>query len=91
MLFEVMGTLGSLIVCLSVFPQIAKTFRSKKVDDISISYLSSLMAGITLTTVYALHVGDPVFVFGSILSVASTGILIVLWLRYKRPGMDHRA
>ncbi len=91
MLFELMGTLGSLIVCLSVFPQIAKTVRTKKVDDINISYLIILMAGITLTTVYALHIGDPVFVFGSILSVASTGILIVLWLRYKGPGMDNRA
>jgi uncharacterized protein with PQ loop repeat len=90
MLFEVMGTIGSLIVCLSVFPQIAKTIQTKKVDDISIAYLSILMAGILLTTVYALHIGDPVFVFGSLLSVASTGLLIGLWLRYTRPGLENR-
>jgi MtN3 and saliva related transmembrane protein len=88
MLFELMGTIGSLIVCMSAFPQIAKTYRTKKADDISISYLLILMAGITLMTVYALHIGDPVFIFGNILSVASTGILIFLWLRYRGPGMD---
>lgn len=82
MLFELTGTIGSLIVCMSAFPQIVKTYRTKKADDISLSYLLILMAGITLMTVYALHIGDPVFILGNILSVASTGILIFLWLRY---------
>ena len=88
MLFELTGTIGSLIVCMSAFPQIIKTLRTKKADDISISYLIILMAGITLITVYAFHIGDIVFILGNILSVVSTGILIVLRLRYGGSGVD---
>lgn len=82
-MFELMGTVGSLIICISALPQIMKTYRTKKADDISISYLMTLMSGMTLTMIYSLYVGDLVFIFGNSLSVLSTGVLIFLCLRYR--------
>jgi len=82
-MFEIMGTVGSLIICISSLPQILKTYRTKKADDISISYLIILMVGMTLMMIYALHNGDPIFIFGNSLSVLSTGVLIFLCLRYR--------
>jgi MtN3 and saliva related transmembrane protein len=86
MLIELAGILGSLIVCASAVPQIAKTLTTRRAGDISLAYLIVLMAGIALLTLYALHIGDPVFVFSNLLSVASTGILIALRLRFAGPG-----
>lgn len=83
MMFGLIGTVGSLILCISALPQIMKTYRTKKADDISISYLMTLMSGMTLTTIYSLYVGDLVFIFGNSLSVLSTGVLIFLCLQYK--------
>lgn len=82
-MFEIMGTIGSLIICISALPQIIKTYRTKKADDISISYLIILMSGMALMMIYSLHVGDLVFIFGNALSVLTTGILIFLCLRYR--------
>lgn len=82
-MFEIMGTIGSLIICISALPQIVKTYRTKKANDISISYLIILMSGMTLTMIYSLYVGDLVFIFGNSLSVLTTGVLIFLCLRYR--------
>lgn len=78
----VIDTLGFLIACLSALPQVARTYRTKKAEDISIPSLIVLQTGTCLTTVYAIHVGDLVFISGSILSIASTGVLILLWFKY---------
>jgi len=86
-MFEIMGTIGSLIICISTLPQIVKTYRTKKANDLSISYLIILMFGMTLMTIYSFHVGDPIFIFGNSLSVLSTGVLIFLCLRYRSQFM----
>ena len=86
-MFEIMGTIGSLIICISSLPQIVKTYRTKKADDLSISYLIILMFGMTLMMIYSLHNGDPVFIFGNSLSVLSTGVLIFLCFRYRSQFM----
>ena len=81
--FEVVGTTGSLIVCASAIPQAVKTYRIKRSRDLSIVYLSVLMLGIGLLQSYSLYVRDFVFILGNTLSMLSTGLLIVLWFRYR--------
>jgi MtN3 and saliva related transmembrane protein len=83
LLFEFMGTMGSVIVCISTLPQIIKTYRTKRADDFSILYLFSLMTGMVIMD-YSVYVYDPVFIIGNGLSLFSTGLLIVLWFRYRR-------
>jgi len=86
-MFEIMGLIGSLTLCISALPQIVKTYRTKKADDLSISYLIILMLGMALMMIYSLHLGDPIFIFGNSLSVLSTGVLIFLCLRYRSQFM----
>jgi len=86
-MFEIMGLIGSLTLCISALPQIVKTYRTKKADDLSISYLIILMLGMALMMIYSLHIGDPIFIFGNSLSVLSTGVLIFLCLRYRSQFM----
>ena len=81
-IFEMMGTMGSLIMCASAVPQIWKTYRTKCTDGLSGSYLGTLMLGMSLIMVYALYVKNMVFILGNGLSLALTGILVGLWFRY---------
>lgn len=82
-IFEILGITGSLIVSASVIPQIIKTYKTKKADDLSILYLGILTTGMVMITLYSLYVGNLIFILGNIWSVASTGILIVLCYRYR--------
>ena len=81
--FEIIGTTGALIICASAIPQVVKTYRLKRSRDLSIVYLSVLMLGMGLLQSYSVYVRDFVFIFGNTLSMFSTGLLIVLWFRYR--------
>lgn len=81
-IFEFLGITGSLIICASIIPQVVKTYRTKSARDLSITYLSTLMIGIILLTVYSIHIRDLVFIFGNTLSILSVSLLMILWKRY---------
>ncbi len=81
--FEIIGITGSLIICASAIPQVVKTCRVKRSRDLSIVYLTVLMLGMGLLQSYSVYVRDFVFIFGNTLSMLSTGLLIVLWFKYR--------
>jgi MtN3 and saliva related transmembrane protein len=82
-IFEMLGMTGSLIICASAVPQVVKTYRLKRSRDLSIVYLAVLIVGMALLQAYSVYVRDFVFIFGNTLSMFSTGLLIVLWFRYR--------
>ena len=84
LIFEILGTVGSLILCASAIPQIVKTYRTKSSDDLSILYLITLIFGLMLLMVYSIYVRDFVFIFGNTLALSSTGAMIFLWFKYKK-------
>ncbi len=83
LIFEILGTAGSLILCASAIPQIVKTYRTKSSGDLSIVYLATLMFGLMLLMVYSLYVRDFVFIFGNTLALSSTGVMILFWFKYR--------
>jgi MtN3 and saliva related transmembrane protein len=84
LIFEILGIVGSLILCVSAIPQIVKTYRTKSSGDLSILYLATLMLGLILLMVYSIYVKDFVFIFGNTLALSSTGVMILFWFKYKK-------
>ena len=82
-LFEILGTTGCLVICASAIPQVIKTYRTKSSGDLSIMYLAVLLFGMVLLQGYSLYIMDFVFIFGNTLSMITTGLLIMLWFRYR--------
>ena len=82
-LFEIVGTTGSTIMCASSLPQLIKTYRTKCITGLSGTYLAILMIGMLFILSYALYVKNIVFIFGNSLSLTLTGLLVVMWFRYK--------
>ena len=83
LIFELLGIVGSLILCVSAIPQIVKTYRTKSSGDLSIIYLATLMFGLILLMVYSIYVKDFVFIFGNTLAISSTGVMILFWFKYR--------
>ena len=81
-IYELMGTTGSLILCVSAVPQIVKTYRMKCAVGLSGSYLVILMIGMSLIQLYAMHIRDMVFIWGNGMALGLTGILLGLWCQY---------
>jgi len=83
-MFELMGMAGSLILCFSAIPQIVKTYRTKQVGDLSICYLGILMLGISLVMLYSFYIMNLIFIVSNGLSLFMTGMLLAMWVRYRR-------
>lgn len=71
--FEIIGMSGSLILCFSAIPQIIKTYRTKRIGDLSISYLGILMIGIILVMIYCVYIRNLIFIVSNGLSLCMTG------------------
>ncbi len=84
LIFEMLGTTGSLILCASAIPQIVKTYRTKSSGDLSFMYLGALMLGLMMLMVYSIYVEDFVFIFGNTLALLSTGVMIIFWFKYRK-------
>jgi MtN3 and saliva related transmembrane protein len=87
---EMIGTIGALVICVSAIPQVIKTYTTKSSGDLSILYLSILMLGMIFLQIYSISVKDFVFIFGNILSMIMTGLLIVMWFKYQKNNIDRR-
>lgn len=86
-LFEIVGTIGSIIMCASSVPQLIKTYRTKCITGLSGTYLAILMIGMSFILSYALYVKNIVFIFGNSLSLTLTGLLVVMWFRYRKENI----
>ena len=83
LIFEILGTVGSLILCASAIPQIFKTYRTKSSGDLSFIYLATLMLGLMFLMMYSIYVKDFVFIFGNTLALSSTGVMILFWFKFR--------
>lgn len=87
MAMEFVGITGTLIICLSILPQVIKVYKTKSARDLSITYLSGLMTGLVLLVIYSFYVGNKIFIFGNVLSLLSVALLIMLRKRYYKNGL----
>lgn len=80
-MIELLGYAGGLLSSSMLFPQIYKTFTTKKADDISYYFLYMSIISCILWDSYAFIVVDRPLMFSS--SVAFISNLALLYLKYK--------
>ena len=81
-MYELLGYLGTIIVCGSAIPQIIKSWRTKSTGDISLVYIASLVVGLSLIEAYAVHIKNPVFMVGNTVSLILSIVMLLLCVRY---------
>lgn len=69
MFWEIIGILATLCVVVSYIPQVVKSFRTKKMDDVSLPFLCIVTFGVFLWLLYGTYLGDALFIY------ANAGIL----------------
>jgi len=82
--FEVIGFAGMCLVHLSTFPQLWKTWKTKKVRDISIPFWLCLWSGLLLYLIYAILIDNIVYIVSNVLGLSVNGFMLVLLIKYRR-------
>ncbi len=80
---QIIGLAAGVCTATSLIPQVVKTIKEKKADDVSLVMLLVLMTGISLWIVYGIKKSDLPIIATNSFSLLVNITMIVLRLRYK--------
>jgi MtN3 and saliva related transmembrane protein len=83
-LISIIGIMASIFALSSTVPQIVKGLNTKKMDDLSVWLILSLIVGLSLWIIYGIARSDVVIVGGNIVGVSLNLVLLFLKFRYSR-------
>jgi MtN3 and saliva related transmembrane protein len=83
-LISAIGILASIFALSSTVPQIIKGAKTKKMDDVSVWLILSLIVGLSLWVIYGIGISDVVIVGGNSVGVSLNVVLLFLKFRYSR-------
>jgi len=81
-LIFVIGIFATFFTMWSTVPQIRKSLRTKKTDDVSKWLIISLIAGLSLWVAYGVMKGDIVIIAANSIGVFLNIFLLILKLKY---------
>jgi MtN3 and saliva related transmembrane protein len=81
---QVIGLAAGLCTACSLLPQVVKTLREKKAEDVSLLMLLVLMAGLILWIIYGIKRNDLPIIATNSFSLLVNIVMIILRLKYKK-------
>ena len=80
---EIIGTLAGLISCVTFFPQVVKTFRSKSARDISPAMFLLALTGTALWLIYGIMIHSNPIIFTNCIVFILSAIMLILYFKYR--------
>ena len=84
LLRAVTATLAPVFNCVQLFPQLYKTYTTRKVDDLSFYSLVLLFTTNLLWVLHGYFIMDLSLIVAGVISMAVNFSLILLYLRYRK-------
>ncbi len=81
---QVLGLTAGIFTSVAMVPQVVKTIKEKKAEDVSLKMLIALITGIALWVVYGFLRKDLPIIITNIFSMLVNVVMIVLRIKYKR-------
>ena len=81
-LIFVIGMFATFFTLWSTVPQIRKSLRTKKTDDVSKWLIVSLITGLSLWVLYGVTKGDIIIICANSIGVSFNVFLLILKLKY---------
>ena len=86
-LIPIIGTAATIFTIWSTIPQILKAIRTRKMDDVSIWLILSLLIGLSLWIVYGIFKNDVVIIGGNLPGIILNIILLILKRKFSKEPM----
>lgn len=80
----VIGMFATFFTLWSTVPQIRKSLRTKKTDDVSKWLIISLITGLSLWVVYGIAKGDVIIIAANSIGISLNVFLLILKLKYSK-------
>jgi len=79
---DAIGLVASVLLSVSVIPQVLKSWRTKKVEDISLAMIGMFLVGFALWIGYGLLTRELPIVLLNAVSLVSMALTLALKLKY---------
>ena len=80
---DVFGFIAAVLTTCAFFPQVLKTWRTKKAEDVSIVMLVMFLTGLLFWIIYAIQVNALPVLVANIITFSLNIIILVMKLAYK--------
>ena len=80
---QVIGLAGGICTSSSMIPQVVKTFKKKKAEDVSLLMLLTLTAGLVLWVIYGFMKNDLPIIITNIFAFTVNLLMVILRQVYK--------
>ena len=81
---QIIGLGAGFLTALSLIPQVVKTLKEKKAEDVSLLTLFVLQAGIILWIVYGFKRNDFPIILTNSISLLVNITMVIIGIRYKK-------
>ena len=78
------GIMATIFAVSSSIPQIVKSIKTRKTDDVSIWLVIVLIIGLSLWVVYGIGINDLVIIIANSIAVCINTILLLLKIKYSK-------
>jgi len=78
------GFIAGTLTTVSFVPQVLKTFRTKRCDDLSFGMLSAYASGVCLWLVYGIFLWSAPIIVANLVTLCLLVPLVVMKIRYRR-------
>ncbi|HEX2607030.1 MAG TPA: SemiSWEET transporter [Flavisolibacter sp.] len=83
---EIIGLAAGVLTASSLLPQVIKTLKEKKAEDVSLLMLFVLQAGLILWIFYGFKKQDLPIIATNIFSLLVNILMVILRFKYSRAG-----
>ncbi len=80
----IIGFVAGMLTAVSMLPQVIKTFKEKKAEDVSILMLVVLLSGVGLWIYYGVQKKDVPIIISNSISLSINLIMIFLRFKYRK-------
>ncbi|MCK5261127.1 MAG: PQ-loop repeat-containing protein [Thermoplasmatales archaeon] len=84
MIYETIGVIGIVVICIAGLPQLVKTVKTKSVEDLSLPFFILILVGASLLLVYSFYIEDLIYIIGNILTILITVLLIACIVGWRK-------
>ena len=78
-----LGYLAAAFTTSSILPQVFKTYKTKKADELSLPFLMIMLIGLFFWLAYGLLISEPALIASNSISSCFVGSLVAMKLKYK--------
>ena len=82
-LVTLIGFAAGTLTTLSFVPQVVKSYRTKRCDDLSAGMLLAFTSGVVLWLVYGLFLHSAPIISANAVTLALLAVILVMKLRYR--------